>query len=181
MSNQLPSVPATPPAPTPLRTYNPFAIKAATPDLLINAETLGAVEIEAQLAFEEISGQELINMSRHDLINGQNIRHSPIRNISGVSSRYNSRNLIPVQSSSSSIFDSFSIRLDDFLPNDGEGSQGQYVSNFGTGPNGESVYLDDKTGRLTINLVGVPKDHQIEVQVIKNFGLISDTIYGEDL
>lgn len=181
MSNQLPYIDPVPSAPTPLKTYNPFAVKSATPDLLVNAELVGAIELEAQLAFEEISGQELINISRHDLINGQNLKYSPIKNIASIANRYSSKDLIPIQNSSNSIFDNFSIKLDDYTPNDGYNLQNEYVANFGTGPAGESVYLDSKTGNLVINLVNLPKDHQVEVQIIKNIGLVNATIYEEEL
>jgi hypothetical protein len=130
---------------------------------------------------EEIGGQELINISRHDLINGQNLRYSPIKNISSIAVRYGPNNIIPIQNAANSIFNNFSIKLDEYLPNQGFNSLGEYVAHLGTGLNGESVYLDETNGNLIVNLLGVLKDQQVEVQIIRNKSLINATIYEEEL
>jgi hypothetical protein len=181
MSDELVNISPTPPSPAALKTYSVFGIKAATPDLLVNDSLTLPPEIQEQMILEEIGGQELINISRHDLINGQNIKYSPIKNIASISTRYNSRNIIPVQNTSNSIFNNFSIKLEEFLPAPGTNDGGSYVANLGTGPNGESIYIDETTGDLTINLVNVQKDQQVEVQIVRNTGVISATIYEEEL
>lgn len=173
---------AVPASPTPFRTYDPFlSVKAATPDLLIDSGTVEEIEILSQLFIEEIGGQELINISRHDLINGQNLSYSPIKNITRIASRYSSNNIIPIQNNSSSIFNNFSIKLDEYLPPSGENSSGQYLSSIGTGPAGQPIYIDPANGNLVINVVNLRKDEQVEIQIIRNKNLINATIYEEEL
>ena len=126
------------------------------------------LEFLADLSFESLGGQELINISRHDLVNGQKTLYSPIKNLSSIRSQYNPSNIVALQGSSDVTFKSFAIRFED------------YILEVGLGPNGETVYIDEG-GNMVINFVNVPDNQEVEVQILRKGTELNDTIYGEDL
>lgn len=142
----------------------PPAIKTATPDIvLFDEETLGVDEI-VDLIFENLSGQELINISRSDIINGQKITYQPIKNLSKIQQIYNSNNIISLQQTEDKYFAGFSIKLENKIPNEGNGE------------NGKNVYIDEQTGDLIIEFVNLNNEEQIETQIT-----LSGTIYEINL
>lgn len=62
--------------------------KSATPDLILFDDTTLPIDIMTDLLFENIGGQEIINISRNDIINGQNIRYQLISNSTLLSQEY---------------------------------------------------------------------------------------------
>ncbi len=136
------------------------SIKTATPDIIIFDDEQVPIEIMTDLVFENIGGQELINIGRNDIINGQSVIYQPIKNLSLIQQQYNPNNIIGVQDTSDKYFAGFSIKFDSKIPS------------VGNGPNGENVYLDENTGDIVIELVNVLTDEQVEVQTIT-----SGTIY----
>lgn len=140
-------------------------IKVATPDLQIFSDELVPIEIMTDLIFENIGGQELIDISRHDLVNGQDVIYQPIKNVSSIYFAYNPQNMIRLQDTSESYFKNFPIRLNSKIPDSG------------TGPNGEVVYIDSETGDLIINVVNMEAYEQVEVQILTGGSLLSGTIY----
>jgi hypothetical protein len=158
----------TPPTPTPVITpavNNAVtqSIKTATPDIIIFDDERVPIEIMADLIFENIGGQELINIGRSDLINGQSVIYQPIKNLNLIQQQYNPNNIISVQDTSDKYFAGFSIKFDSKIPV------------VGNGANGENVYLDQNTGDIVIELINVLGDEQVEVQTIT-----SGTIYKID-
>jgi hypothetical protein len=91
-----PPPPPTPPNPwmtTP--TYQaPKGIKQAQPDIIIDREIDTTGDYIVERFFEELGGQELINISRHDLIDGKNVTYNPIANLSKLRQRFNPNNII---------------------------------------------------------------------------------------
>ena len=162
------SIRATPPAPISPITYTPPAppVKTATPDIvLFNDETV-PIEVMEDLLFENIGGQELINIARSDTINGQPISYQPIKNISAIQQQYNPNNIVSLQQTSNRFFAGFSIKLEDKIPNEGNGS------------NGSNIYIDSNTGNLTIELVKLESDEQVEIQIVTNGTIYEDTVEG---
>lgn len=161
------SITATPPAPAIINvnlSSTTTAIKTATPDIvLFNEEDVDIDEV-FDLIFENIGGQELINISRSDIINGQKISYQPIKNLSSIQQRYNSNNIVSLQQTSDKYFAGFSIKLEDKVPNEGNGE------------NGENIYIDEITGDLIIELVNLNNDEQIETEIT-----LSGTIYEINL
>lgn len=152
---------------TPGQTYSQSKpdIKVATPDLQIFKDEVVPIEIMTDLIFEDIGGQELINISRHDLINGQDVVYQPIKNLSNIYLSYNPQNILSLQDASQSYFKNFPIKL------------GNKIPDYGTGPNREIVYIEDSTGNLVINVINMEKYEQVEVQIISGGDLINGTIY----
>jgi len=162
----VPSAPYFPPPPIP---PSETSIKIATPDIILFDEEGIEIEIMTDLIFEDIGGQEIINISRNDIVNGQPVFYSPIKNLSKINLLYTSKNLLSVENTSDNYFNNFAIELGDKIPA------------VGTGPNGESIYIDLITGNLIIELVNMQPGEQVEVEILELGEVLNDTIYGEEL
>ena len=160
MVNPIPQTPAVVP------TTSQTGVKIPTTDLIMFNNDTTPVEVMTDLVFEDIGGQEIINISRNDIVNGQKIIYQPIKNLTSLYLQYNPQNILALQDTSESYFRKFPIKLENTTPN------------VGTGPNGETVYLDPDTGDLVINLINIASDEQVEVQILTNGTILNDTIYG---
>ena len=162
------SITATPITPVSAITYTPPPppVKTATPDIVLFDDEGVPVEVMEDLLFENIGGQELINIARSDTINGQPISYQPIKNISAIQQQYNPNNIVSLQQTSNRFFAGFSIKLEDKIPNEGNGS------------NGSNIYIDTDNGNLTIELVKLEADEQVEIQIVTNGTIYEDTIEG---
>lgn len=87
------------------------AIKPATPDLILFDDAAIPIESMINLLFEQIGGKEIINISRNDIINGQNISYSLIANSSNLAQTYNPNNIFRVPGTLSEFFENFSIKF----------------------------------------------------------------------
>jgi hypothetical protein len=172
---------STPNTPTPqASTTASTAVKQATPDLQIFNEIAIPVEIMTDLVFEDIGGQELINISRHDLINGIDVLYQPIKNISMLYFTWNPNNILKLQDASLDYFKNFPIQLSKKIPQCGTGYDYDYESEVKS-PNCNIVYIDPITGSLVINVTNMEKSEQVEVQIFNSIDLSDGTIYTEDI
>ena len=162
------------------------SVKIATPDLIIFGDELMNIETMTDLIFEDIGGYELSTISRHDLVNGQKVSYSPIKNLTDLYLQYNPNNIVRLQSSDS-YFKSLSFSIFDRLPECGTGytispplsnPQEQDKNKWIKTPNCKSVYIDPITGDLVINLINTMNDEQLEVQVLTSGDVFSDTIHS---
>jgi hypothetical protein len=150
------------------------AIKVATPDLILFDEEGLPVEIMTNLIFEQIGGQEIINISRNDIVNGQKITYNLISNTDQINYAYNPKNIFTVPGAIESYFKNFAIRLDTHIPE------------LGTGPQGQVVYvdrenLDDlKRKRLVIDVINMKENERVEIQVLNAGVPISDILDEEE-
>ena len=142
----------------------PKPIKTATPDIILFDDSTVPIEVITDLIFENIGGQELINIARSDTVNGQKITYQPIKNLSSLQQQYNPNNILSVSDTANRYFAGFSIKLEDKIPN---------VAN---GLNGENVYIDPETGDINIDLINLQGDEQIEIQIVTD-----GTIYEADI
>jgi len=140
-------------------------IKSATPDIIqFNDEDINSnAELLADILFENIGGQELLAITRHDTVNGQSVKHTFFKNLETIQQDYNSLNILRLQGTLDKTFDNFSVKLADKIPFEGNG------------PNGENVYLDS-SGSIVIELVNLLGDEQVEVQITS-----SGTIYEANI
>jgi len=146
------------------------AIKIATPSLVALSSPPLDIEYMTDLIFENIGGQELINISRNDIINGQDVIYKPIKNISNIFFQYNPQNILRLQDTSATYFQNFPIRLETKIPN------------IGNGPNGQIVYMDTDTesstyGSVIIEAIALEPGEQVEVQILSSGSVFDDTIY----
>lgn len=140
-------------------------VRIATRDLILFNDETTPIEVMTDLIFENIGGQEMINIARNDIINGQEVIYQPIKNITGIYFKYNPQNILSLQNTSNEYFKSFPIKLEEKIPN------------VGLGPNGRTVYLDETTGDIIINLINLSEDEQVEIQILNNGAILNDTIY----
>ena len=156
---------ATPNLPTPQASSSNIGVRTASKDIFITTDEAMPIEIMTDLVFEDIGGQEIINISRSDIVNGQNVIYQPIKNLTSLNYQYNPQNIISLQDTSETYFKKFPIILDKKLPR------------YGTGPNNETVYIEESTGNIIINIINLQEDEQVEVQILNNGTLFNDTIY----
>ena len=135
-------------------------VKTAPIDTILFDDDSVSVNRMFNLILEDIGGQELINIARNDIINGQQISYQPIKNLSSIQQQYNYNNILGIQDTSDKYFSNFSIKLEIKIPNSGNG------------PSGSNVYLESLTGNLVIETVNLENDEQIEVEIT-----VSATIY----
>jgi hypothetical protein len=161
------SITATPPAPESemfsAAMFSAPPVKTATLDIILFDEESVPTDGMFDQIFENIGGQELINITRSDIVNGQKISYQPIKNLSAIQQRYNPNNILSLQQTADKFFAGFSIKLEDKIPETGNGT------------NGENVYLN-AAGDLIIELINVNPDEQVETQIS-----VSGTIYEADL
>jgi hypothetical protein len=138
-------------------------VKTATKDIILFDDGSTPIDLMADLIFEDIGGQELINIARRDTVNGQKISYQPIKNLSSIEQQYNPNNILSLQETSDKYFANFPIKLDDKIPK------------IAGGPEGKYVYVDTLTGNLIVEGVNLGIDEQIEIQVAR-----SGTIYEAD-
>jgi hypothetical protein len=156
---------ATPPSPEPEPIIVQAApIKTATPDIILFDNSSLPIEIMSDLIFENIGGQELISIVRSDIVNGQKILYQPIKNLSSVQQQYNPNNILGLQQTADKFFAGFSIKLEDKIPE------------VGNGLNGENVYFDELKENLIIEFVNLNNDEQVEILITA-----SGTIYEANL
>lgn len=150
--------PAPPPAKPPdpwTRSSNykpPTGIKQADPDIVLFDSESISPEFLLELQYEDIAGMELINISRSDIIDGQDVVYSPVKNLSSIRRRYNPNNIINVPELSASFFSRFGIDLLQRGMND--------------------PYFDEE-GNLVIEIDDVKDGEIIEVEIDTN-GTIED-------
>ena len=154
------SVSSVPAAPTSAKVYSVGSVKPATPDIVKAVSEIPAeVDQMASIILNDIGGQELISISRSDIVNGQNIAYQPISDIKEVHKAYNSNNIIYLPETSEDTFNSFPIKLSSKIPD----SLGNNVS-----------YVDNK---ILIQLKDIQRDELVEVQIVSSGTLLDDTIY----
>lgn len=167
--NFLEAVPALP-SPVKFGGTTEKAIKIATPDLILFDEEGFPVDVMTDLIFEQIGGQEIINIARNDIINGQKISYSLISNADQVNNTYNTKNIFSVPGTLDSFFKNFAIRLEIHVPE------------RGTGPGGELVYIDKnnldetKRNRLVIDVTRMGINEQVEIQVLNSGEVLGDIL-----
>ena len=150
------------------KTFSDFAsVKVASPDIIIFDNEQIEVDAIADLLFEDIGGQELINIARNDIINGQSVIYHPIKNVAQLANKYNPQNILYIPQTAYSFFNNFPLKFVNYIPNRGKGL------------NGESTYLDE-SGNLVINLINIKPNEEVEVQVFDRPNIFNDTIYEGD-
>jgi len=110
IENEVPSVPDVP-SNNIVGAFSSPALKVATPDIIIFDDANVPTDFVAQLLFEQIGGIEILNITRNDLINGQNVNYNIIANTAAIARDYSSNNLFKVPGNLLDLFKNFSIRL----------------------------------------------------------------------
>jgi hypothetical protein len=145
---------------------NSNVVKSASPDIVIfnDKDIEDNAEAMVDLLFENIGGQELLQIARYDTVNGQEILYQPIKNLNIIQEEYNPNNILKLQKTSDRIFGNFPIKLEPTIPD--ESTVPGVVGN---------VYLDTD-GNMVIELINLEGNEQVEVEITRN-----GTIYSIDL
>lgn len=136
------------------------AVKAVKPEDVTLRDDLLRLEMMADLVFENLGGMELIETSRNDMVNGQDVVYQPIKNLSNVNSQYNPQNLISINKTAAGYFKNFPINIDAYL---------QDSSN--------TQFEIDADGNLVIYFINIPTNEQVQVQLFVSAEVLNDTIY----
>jgi hypothetical protein len=149
-----------PQSPEPKLVTSSGSVKPADPDIVraVSEIPVPADQI-ASIILNDIGGQELISISRSDLINGQSVAYEPISDAKEISQAYNPNNIIYLSETLDKVFNRFPIKLNSKIPT----STGNNVS-----------FSDNK---VVIQLKDIQKDELVEVQVVSSGSLLDDTIY----
>lgn len=133
---------STPPAPViPPPAATTYAVKQPAPSLVTyNAETLPQ-ELIVDLLFEDVGGTELINVSRHDTINGQSVVYSLVSNLSILNRSFNPNNILAGQISYSQ-FSQYSLDIASKLMGISLDSSGNLVIEFSSIGNDEYAEIE---------------------------------------
>jgi hypothetical protein len=154
------------------------AVKIAIPGLIILEDAVTPPEIMFDLIFEDIGGREMINIARHDLVNGQDVVYQAIKNLASINFQYNPQNILGLQDADLSYFKNFPISFEDKVPDCGTGydlvGEGPNIEQV---PNCKIVYLEPETGNIIINAINLEKDEDIEVQILSSGTVLNGTIY----
>lgn len=141
-------------------------VKTAPIDTVLFDDDIIPIEVMTDLIFENIGGHEIINIARNDIINGQEVSYQPIKNLSSIQQQYNPNNILSLQSTSDKYFANFAIKLENKIPNPGNGPDGIYV------------YLDDDTGNMIVEADNLELDEQIQIEITTS-GTIYEAEFGE--
>lgn len=128
-------------------------IKAATPDLIQLNEDAMPIEVITDLLFEDIGGTEILNIARHDLINGIDIKYQQISNLVKIENIFGGSNLIGVQNPIEQTFGRFALK------------RYQYVPATTDDPSGldNHIYVDE-SGNVNLELDNLEDNMQIEIE-----------------
>lgn len=148
-------------------TNRQMPVKAATPDIILIDQEVLPVDSIGVLEFESIAGTEIIQIARHDLVNGQVPDYGILKNVSEIEAKNNSKNIVRIPESSNEIFDSFPINLSNHIPD-----RSIY-------PEGE-VYFDSR-GNLVISILNPKSSYEVEIEIIASGSVSDDTIYSESV
>jgi hypothetical protein len=121
-------------------------IKEAPSDIIQFDDDSVEIALLQDLLFEDIGATELANISRTDLIDGQEVIYEPIKNLSSVRQEFNPNNVVAT-AISTNYFSRFGIDLD---------SRGIYEPYF------------DENGDLVIEVEDVRDGEEIQVQLLLN-------------
>lgn len=154
--------------PTPLVTAAREPVKYATPEDVLIDENDMPVELILKLTLEKIGGLELINLVRHDTVNGQNIIYRPIKNVSQLAIDYNPQNMVKMPGSGEEYFKNFAIKLENHI---------EQTTNEDPPV---VAYIDPITKNVIIDVINTKADYEIEVQMVSSGKVFDGTIYAED-
>jgi hypothetical protein len=98
------------------------------------------------LTFESVGGQELLLLSRTDLLNGISVANQPIQNITDIAFQYSPSNIISLPENLSAIFKQYGLSLENFVPEIRESDIKKSYDGYNDSPN---AYLDNDSGSET--------------------------------
>jgi hypothetical protein len=136
--------------------------KTPTRDVVTFVESNFSAEGIANLLFEQIGGIELISMVRRDTVEGQNPYYTVISNLSNIKKEFDPTQIISRQKPNQSLFDIYSIDINNKIPND------LYLERN----NLTNFFYIDTNGDFIIELDNMLADELVELEIAQG-GTIS--------
>jgi hypothetical protein len=144
--------------PEPIYKTEARGVKVATPDILLDNESL-SLETMGDYVFAEIGGIEILSVSRHDLINSPyNRGYTPLGDAGTV---FRDQQAIVFIDGSRNIFNTYTIDLNYHIPQIAENAL---------------IENDLESGNITINLKNLQQDYIVEVEILSAGTVVNDTI-----
>jgi hypothetical protein len=155
----------TPPSPPVLRQDRSSSeVISARPDIMQDDFVIPP-EILIKLLFEDIGAQELLLLSRHDVLNGKKIAYQPISNIGDIEIAYGADAILSAADSFKNYFKNFKIFLESYV---------EEFKEYSGAPNSKVVPI---SGALSLEFRELRSDHRVEIQTAQFLNLFDDTIY----
>lgn len=145
-------------------------------NIALNNEVVPESVLEFIL-FEQISGQELLSVSRTDLLNGQNINYGIIGNLADISSDYSPSNILSLPGLLPNLFKVFGLALENHIPSIEISEIEATLKLINESPN-SYVDIDDSSNTknsLVIEFKNMQPNYDVEVQVLA-YGIQEDTV-----
>lgn len=133
----------------------PTGVKQATPDIVVFDNSTVDLEFLTDTFFEEFGGQELIKISRSDLIDGKEVSYNPIKNLSRLNQQYNPNTVIAIAPFQQNLS---AYAIDLVLRGINE------------------PYIDRENGYLVVEIDNVKRDESIEIEIATD-GTMNRIIY----
>lgn len=118
-------------------------------------------ELLAYLLYEQIAGQELLLLSRNDILNGQDVSYQIINNLNDIAFEYSSNNIISIPGTLAEIFRQYGLVLETYIPVvDPENPASQdYWPNY---------YIEEENGALflVIEFQNLQDNMQVELEIM---------------
>ena len=137
----------------------PLSIKIPNKDNILSFDkaNYNVAEITA-LVFEKLGAVELTKFTRTDTVDGINPYYNIISNLSSIKKEFDPSNLISSQKSDTSLYNAFSIKLENKIPGE-KYLEDRSLENY--------IYIDT-SGNLVIELINITSDELVEVEIDTN-------------
>ena len=138
---------------------NTTSIKLPEKDnvLSLSKDNYDVAEI-TNLLFEKLGAVELTKFTRTDTIDGINPYYNIISNLDKIKKEFDPSNLISSQKSDTSLYNAFSIKLENKIPGD------EYLSDRSL----DNYLYINQDGSLVVELVNITPDELIEIEIDTN-------------
>lgn len=141
-------------------------VRIASPDIIQSKSENLPVDVMTELIFEDIGGQELINTTRSDMLNGQNVAYDPIKKMPILDLQYDPSIILGLQRTSESFFLNYPIKLFTNTP-------------ASVADASQVVYYDPAIKSIVVQVSNVRTTERVEVQIATS-GVVYDKTVGAD-
>lgn len=155
------------------------AVKVATSNLFIQDQSSIPVDLMTNLIFQDIGGQEIINIENQSTVNSKDYHYSVITNVEDVGNNFDPQAILNLQDTSKRQFDTFDIDLTSHIPTLYTNTSGVLVFDDPNDPGKtyEPVSFELGTNDLVIWLVALQDNERVEVEFMTYYNKLNDTIY----
>jgi len=148
------------------------AIKPSTPDLLeFKLDDIPDEELESVI-LETLTGQELITISRNDLINGQYVSYNLVANSAKIQAAYNPQNIIIQPGLMASFFKNFPIKFEVHVPENGTEPAIPIESDDPF----RNVVHRDSNGDIVVDVINLTPGERVDIQISSRAKAINVTM-----